>query len=150
MTPPKVSPSAPQRALPAHVVGVATSVVIALGWVLLTMWRPTATFHLAPLLVALAWPYSTRARLGRPATRDEATLPVLGGIAVGLGATLVLMSAGNLEGPTFWGSNDAPFESVLMTFIGAALGVRALLRNRSGWLLPDERNRRESSDQPSS
>jgi len=150
VTPPEVPTTTPQRALLAHIAGPVTSAVIALVWVLLALWRPTTTFHFAPLLVALGWPYSTRAQLGRPSIPVEATVAVLGGLAVSLGTTVGLVLAGNLEGPTFWESNDAPLESVLMTLIGAALGARALVRKRSGWLLPDEQNGRGRPDQPAS
>lgn len=115
----------------------ASSVAIAVIWVLLTIWRPTATFHFAPLLVAVAWPYATRVQHGRAAGWAEAAPAVLGGVAVGLLTTAGLTVAGRLDGPTFWGTPGASLESVAMTLLGAALGARTLLRQRSGWLFPD-------------
>lgn len=115
----------------------ASSVAIAGIWVLLTIWRPTATFHFAPLLVAVAWPYATRVQHGQAAGWAEAVPAVLGGAAVSLLTTAGLTVAGRLDGPTFWGTPGAPLESVAMTLLGAALGARTLLRQRSGWLFPD-------------
>jgi hypothetical protein len=113
-------------------------VVLAAIWVLLTFWRPAATFHFAPLLVAVAWPYITRVQTGHAAAGWAAATPaVLGGAAVGLLTTAGLTIAGGLDGPTFWGTPGAPLESVAMTLLGAALGARVLLRRRSGWLFPD-------------
>lgn len=117
--------------------GPAGSGALAGIWVLLTTWRPDATFHFAPLLVALAWPYATRVQRGRATGWAEAAPAVLGGAAVGLLATAGLTIAGRLDGPTFWGTPGAPAESVAMTLLGAALGARTLLRQRSGWLFPD-------------
>lgn len=117
--------------------GPAGSVVLAAIWVMLTFWRPTATFHVAPLLVAVAWPYATRVKNGRAVAGRAAATPVLGGAAVSLLTTVGLAAAGRLDGPTFWGTPGAALESVAMTLLGAALGARALLRKRSGWLFPD-------------
>ena len=117
--------------------GPAPSMAIAAAWVLLTIWRSTATFHFAPLLVAVAWPYATRVQDGRAAGWAEAAPAVLGGAAVGLLTTAGLTVAGRLDGPTFWGTPGAPVESVVMTLLGAALGARTLMRKRSGWLFPD-------------
>ena len=118
--------------------GPAASSTIAAVWVLLTFWRPTATFHFAPLLVTVAWPYASRSQLGRATTRAEATGAVAGGAAVSLLATLALALAGHLDGPTFWESPDAPFEAVLMTGIGVLWGLRVTTRRREGAMLANE------------
>jgi glutaredoxin-like protein len=46
--------------------GLGISLVVAVGWFVLATANATTTFHLAPAVVAAAWPLGRRWRAGRP------------------------------------------------------------------------------------
>ncbi len=123
--------------------GATWTVVVALVWVALALWRPNTTWHLAPVLLAAAWPWVTGQDLR---TGDRRAVPrlLLAG-AVGLAAativTLALSRAGLLTGPTIAGTSTATVESLVFGAAAAclivAVGLLRVFRTpaaRSAWL----------------
>lgn len=112
-------------------------------WVLLALWRPTTTWHLAPLLLAAAWPWTA----GQDARRGDRAAAVriagagVAGAALAAAATLGLAAAGLLRGPAWGGFGSVVTESSVLGVVGAAtavlLGVPRALRaatTRSAWV----------------
>jgi len=105
--------------------------------------RPSTTWHLAPVLLAAAWPWvvgqDVRAGDRRGAVRIAAA--GLAGFVVTLVATLGLAGSELLRGPTFSGFGDVVGEALLLGGAGALLvvlvGLRRALRtalSRSAWV----------------
>ncbi len=107
-----------------------TLTALAAGaWLVLALWKPTTTWHLAPALVggAGAWVVASadtdktshqRRRIG--------ALAVLG-LVVALVELAALHAYGRLEGPTLLGPN-AVVESIVTATVGAASAVMASFR----------------------
>lgn len=96
-------------------------------WVALAWWRPTTTWHLAPVLLAVA-PGFTRLTAGaagdaNPAFGRRALGRRLGPAVLGAaGSVLVgaaLDGAGHLAGPTLTGNGTTFGESVVAACLGA-------------------------------
>ena len=87
-------------------------------WIGLGFWRPTTTYHLAPLLIG-ATPAAFAA-----GSINKRTGVLLG--AVGLGLALaafgLLASVPGLDGPTIGPFSSATQESVILSVIGAVGG----------------------------
>jgi hypothetical protein len=99
---------------------VAGTFLVAVVWVLLAARRPDTTYHFAPALVVLAYPYL---RLSGAATgRRQA----LGGVAVGAAVAavvaLALQAMDWLQGLVLFGG-DALGEAVLVAGLAALAGV---------------------------
>ena len=123
--------------------GVGWTAAAAVLWVVLAVWRPTTTWHLAPVLLAAAWAWviSQDVRSGDRAGAVRVAAAALAGFVVTVGVTLGLAGAGLLRGPTLWGSADVVAESLLLgaaaALLGALLGARRALRAavaRSAWV----------------
>ena len=104
---------------------------LALIWVVAASARPSTTFHLAPLLVAVTLPVV----LGS----DNASLHfrrLAGGAAGGAGLalliTLVLTMADRLQGPSLLPAGGAVTEAVVFSFAGAIGGFLFLLWRARG------------------
>ncbi len=137
--------SAASRSSPSSVwTPVLWTLAAGLVWVGLAVWRPTTTWHLAPMLLAAAapWVLAQDLRAG-----DRRALPRLAGAAVAGLIVAVLVSealarTGFLLGPTLPGFPNPRTESLLLAGAGAVLAVllgarRALRRppaTRSAWL----------------
>lgn len=116
---------------------------VGVGWVLLALWRPTTTWHLAPVLLAAAWGWvlGQDLRAGERHGAARVTAAALAGFVVTVITTLGLAGAGLLAGPTFIGVGDVVGESLLLGAVGAVLvvlvGLRRVLRAavvRSAWV----------------
>lgn len=116
----------------------------SLAWLALAAWRPTTTWHLAPLLVAAAAPWVIGQDLrggDRGAVRRVLQAAVIGLVVSAL-VTWGLETAGLLRGPTIMGPLDPRTESFLLAGAGAVLaavvGVARALRTpaaaRSVWV----------------
>lgn len=105
-------PPRPHRSAPA-LAGLA----VVLIWVVLAGWRPTTTWHLAPLLIVLAPPWMAAHRPDRHRLRWIGV-----GVGLALATTLVLDLLQLLRGPVLVGS-DATIEAVLAITAGAILGL---------------------------
>ncbi len=101
--------------------GLVWTLVVAVVWILLVAWRPTTTWHLAPLLMAAAWPWVVGQDLS--ASNSTARRGVLiagaGGLAAASALTATLALAGRLDGPTWTGSGTAVVEAFLLAGAGA-------------------------------
>lgn len=134
---------ASQEGTPSVWPGGLWTAAVAVGWVLLAMWRPTTTWHLAPVLLAAAWPWVVGQDVRSGDRRGAVRIAVagLGGFAVTAGVTLGLAGADLLRGPTFGGFGDVVGESLLLGTAAALLtvlvGWRRALRStvaRSAWV----------------
>ena len=109
------------------------AVAVTTVWTVLALRHPTVTYHLAPLLVAAAWPGVARATRGR-ATMAVGLRAAGGGLLVAVLATAELRALGALRGPALIGGS-ATTEALLGAVVGAAWGARALTRRHSGLVL---------------
>ena len=94
--------------------GIANlSGLLAALWVLLAWLNPDVTYHLAPILVAGAFPVGHRLRVGQPLTPVQGVATFIGSL-INLGvATGILTWAGKLEGPSLLPTGGAVLESVV-------------------------------------
>ncbi len=97
--------------------------LIAVAWVALALWRPTVTYHLAPFLVAGAWPYFLRNGPLRVANID-AIRAAIAGFGATMVTALVLVFTDAMRGPTLWETGHAMLEVVPIALVGAATGYR--------------------------
>ncbi|GGM62906.1 hypothetical protein GCM10012275_36990 [Longimycelium tulufanense] len=102
----------------------------ALLWALLAVNDPTTTYHLAPLLVAAAWPVSRRWLGGRPVRATAALGDAAAGLVVALATTALLAWRGLLVGPDVTGRTAVVPESVIVAVAGAVLGWWLARRGR--------------------
>lgn len=109
---------------PSEWAGAAWTVVAGLLWLALALWRPTTTWHLAPALMAGAWPLLVQARptRGRGGRVRVLTVGVGGFAAAGL-TTLALSEANLLRGPTLPGFTAAATEALVPAGGAALLAV---------------------------
>ena len=99
------------------------SVAVTVGWIALAAWRPTVTYHLAPVLIAGVWPYRLRRGPLRVASTDAARAAAFGA-SLAVVAGLVIWAADLMNGPTLWGSGHAVLELAPAAAIGAVAGYR--------------------------
>jgi hypothetical protein len=124
---------------PSGWTGAALTIVVVLGWVALGLWRPTTTWHLAPVLVAGAWPWllwQAPPTGGRRGLARLLTAATVGFAAAGL-TTLALSTAELLRGPTLPGFTAVPTEALVLsggtTVLAVLLGLlRTMRRPASG------------------
>lgn len=102
--------------------GLISTLVVAVVWSMLVAWRPTTSWHLAPLILASAWPWAVGqdTSSGDRGGRRRIMLAGGGGLIVALALTGVLSAAGGLGGPTWTGSADPALEALLLSVAGAA------------------------------
>jgi uncharacterized protein (DUF427 family)/glutaredoxin len=126
--------------------GAGWTAVVALAWVLLALWRPTTNWHLAPVLLAAAWPWVTGQDLGGGERRAAVRLVLSGaaGFVASVVVTLGLARADLLRGPTVLGFATPVVEALVLGGVAAALAVAAgvpRMRRRavsaSAWLGPE-------------
>ncbi len=105
--------------------GLIWTIVVAVAWSVLVAWRPTTTWHLAPLILAAAWPWvvgqDTSSR--DPSARRRILLAGSGGLGAALALTWLLASSGRLDGPTWTGSGDPVVEALLLAVGGATIAT---------------------------
>jgi glutaredoxin len=113
--------------------GISLTIVVALLWVALTLWRPSTTWHLAPVLVAGAWPWLLWQ--ARPSSGSRGVVPIVAAAALGFVAagltTAALAGADLLRGPTLPGFTSVATEALVLAGGTAVLAaLLALLRAR--------------------
>ena len=88
--------------------------MVAVVWSLLGVWRPTTTWHLAPLLLASAWPWVVGQDIasGDAAARRRILLAGGAGLTAALALTGALSSAGRLDIVTVEGAAYFPLGSI--------------------------------------
>jgi uncharacterized protein (DUF427 family)/glutaredoxin len=138
------APAAPRSAPSAVWTAVLWTGAAALGWIALAVWRPTTTWHLAPLLLAAAAPWvvgQDQPAGDRRGLRGLVAAALTGFLVAAL-LTGVLAATGLLRGPTMPGFSDSRTESLVLAAAGAVLagllGARTALRKapttRSAWV----------------
>lgn len=117
--------------------GPAWTVVAGLLWLALALWRPTTTWHLAPALMAGAWPWAlaqTQPTPGRGRVRLLAA--GAGGFTASGLTTLALAESGLLRGPTLPGFTGAAMEALVLsggaTVLAVLLGMFRTTADPSG------------------
>lgn len=99
------------------------SLAVAIAWIVLALWRPTVTYHLAPFLIAGAWPYLLRRGPLRVANIDAAR-GAMGAFVVTIVAAMMIVAADAMRGPTLWGRGHAVLEVAPFAVAGAVTGYR--------------------------
>lgn len=110
-----------------HPPGLIWTLAVAVVWVLLVLWRPTTTWHLAPPLMAAAWPWVAGQDLCRsdPKARRALLTASAGALAASVGLTAALGSAGRLDGPTWTGAATPGVEALALAGAATLLATLA-------------------------
>jgi hypothetical protein len=97
--------------------------LLAVLWVAVALLRPGTTFHLAPFLVAVAPPVLLV--LDEGVSADRASVLRIGVVstALALGAALLLLAIGAMDGPAFEVFPSPFVEAVAFTAVGAVGGI---------------------------
>ncbi len=105
--------------------GLIWTLVVAVAWSVLVVWRPTTTWHLAPLILASAWPWvvGQDSASGDHSARSRIMLAGGAGLSAALALTGVLSASGRLDGPTWTGSGTPVIEALLLSVGGAAIAT---------------------------
>ncbi len=105
--------------------GLVWTLVVAVAWSVLVAWWPTTTWHLAPLILAAAWPWvvGQDASARDPSARRRIMLAGGGGLGAALALTGGLSLAGRLDGPTWTGSGTPVVEALILSVCGAAIAT---------------------------
>jgi hypothetical protein len=107
--------------------GIANlSGLLAALWVLLAWINQDTTYHVAPLLVAAAFPIGHRLRIAGPLRRAQSAATLVGaalnvGVAIG-----ILAWADKLQGPSLLPTGGAVLESVVFGALGAVVAAAAV------------------------
>lgn len=104
--------------------GPASAVAAAGFWILLAWRTPTSTHHFAPFIVAMLWGFIGRSTGDGGLDRPTTVRAFLGGVAIALGALVVLAVTDRLRGPGLYGSLPVIPELVVHGLIGATVGAR--------------------------
>lgn len=115
-----------------HGWGAAATVAVAVVWWMLALWRPTVTYHLAPVFAGGVWPVVLRRGAPLRVSARDARLGAMAGAFVAVGTSILLWWSDLLRGPTLWGDGGAILEAVLAVALGAFGGYR-LARCGPGW-----------------
>jgi len=105
--------------------GLIWTLVVAVVWSVLVVWRPTTTWHLAPLILAsaLPWVVGQDSASGDRSARSRIMLAGGAGLSAALALTGVLSASGRLDGPTWTGSGTPVTEALLLSVGGAAIAT---------------------------
>ena len=97
--------------------------MLAVLWVAVAIFQPTSTFHLAPFLIAAAPPVLLI--LDEGAATDRASVLRVGAIslAIAMGAALLLLAIGAMDGPVFEMFPGPMVEAFTFAAIGAVSGI---------------------------
>ncbi len=105
--------------------GLIWTLVVAVVWSALVVWRPTTTWHLAPLILASAWPWvvGQDSASGDRSARSRIMLAGGAGLSAAVALTGVLSASGRLDGPTWTGSGTSVTEALLLSVGGAVIAT---------------------------
>ena len=105
--------------------GLRWTLVVAVVWSLLVAWQPTTTWHLAPLILAAAWPWvvGQDTSPGDTSARRRILFAGSGGLGAALALTGLLSAAGRFDGPTWTSSGTPGVEAFLLSAGGAAIAT---------------------------
>ncbi len=131
--------SAAHPARPGRIVveALGGAVVLAVLWLILALINPTTTYHLSPVLVAVAPSVIVRLRSARALSWRWMLTTVASGIVVAGVATVILVLVDALRGPVlaadFTASPGNAFEETMVAIaIGAILGGLVAVIGRRG------------------
>ncbi len=96
--------------------GIAVALFLAAIWGIAAALNPMATYHLAPLLIVGAVPFAARDLEGK-------TMPILIGLAIALGTTLIIAAFGLLRGPSLLPTGGALLEAIALTTGAVVVGL---------------------------
>ncbi|MGH3951381.1 MAG: hypothetical protein ACRDSE_20065 [Pseudonocardiaceae bacterium] len=96
---------------------------IAAVWLTLAVTSPSTTYHFAPMIMAAAVPVARRSRTGGRLAWRELAVAAAAGVVASLSVTILLVSLDALSGPTFFGTPGAVRETLVMTGLGALIGL---------------------------
>ena len=107
--------------------GLLWTAVVTLVWMVLAVWRPSTTWHLAPLLIAAAWPWvvGQDQSPGDRSSRRRVVAAGGAGFATAALTTAALAATGHLQGPTWTGSGSPMVEALLLAATGSLLATAA-------------------------
>lgn len=97
--------------------------MLAVLWVAVAIVQPTSTFHLAPFLIAAAPPVLFTLDEGTDTDRDSLLRVGVMSLALAIGAALVLLAIGVMDGPVFEMFPSPVVEAFVFAAIGAVSGV---------------------------
>ncbi len=105
--------------------GLIWTLVVAVAWSLLVVWRPTTTWHIAPLILAATWPWvvGQDAKTRDPSARRQIVLAAAGGLGAAWALTAGMTLAGRLRGPMWTGSGSPVVESLLLAVCGSVIAM---------------------------
>ena len=105
--------------------GFIWTLVVVVAWSALVVWRPTTTWHLAPSILASAWPWvvGQDSACGDRSARSRIMLAGGAGLSAAVATTGVLSASGRLDGPTWTGSGTPANEALLLSVGGATLAT---------------------------
>lgn len=106
------------------------TVLVLLVWTVLVVWRPGTTWHLAPLLLGAAAPWTAGQDVGAGESRGALRVLVasLAGVLVTGAAVAVFAAAGLLRGPALGPFAGPVVESAVLGAAGAVLATASGLR----------------------
>lgn len=73
--------------------GLVVTLLAAVGWFTLATANPTTSYHLAPAVVAAAWPVTRRLRAGRPLPTVTSAFTTLGGVLIAVAEQWLVRSS---------------------------------------------------------
>jgi hypothetical protein len=98
------------------------SLGLALLWIVVAFLRSGSTFHLAPILVAAAFPVMYAFDPEDRISARDLLPPTVAGLAIALVTTLILAVAGEMTGPSLLPFGGAATEAVVFSLAGAIGG----------------------------
>lgn len=108
------------------------SIGLAVLWIVVAFVRSGLTFHLAPILVAGAFPVVYAFDSDDPISARDLVPATVAGLAISLLATLILAVAGEMTGPSLLPFGGAATEAVVFSLAGAigGFGIGMFRANR--------------------
>ena len=104
--------------------GLGLAAILSAVWIIAAALRPTATYHLAPILIAGAVPVAAG---GTGLTRSTIVRATLAGAGVAMVAALTLAALDLLRGPTLLPYGGALAEAATFAVLGSASGLVAVV-----------------------
>lgn len=113
--------------VPGGTAGPWWTAAVAATWLALALWRPSTTWHLAPLLLAAAWPWvvGQDQSHGDLASRRKVAAAGGAGLAIAALTTAALAATGHMEGPTWTGSGSPVVEALVLAAAGSLVATLA-------------------------
>ncbi|MDP3209071.1 MAG: hypothetical protein Q8M65_07970 [Rhodoglobus sp.] len=115
------------------ILGTLASLAVVAFWGTLAAFNPTTTYHLSPIVVAVAAPTVARMYRGTRMSTKFAVVSVVVGVVAAAAGALAINALGWSTGPTIDPSISLFAEVAVAIVIGAAIGAAtALMKPRRG------------------